>query len=124
MVENIPSNFQVEEGTASEWKQNEEGNLEAEVALKPGETKELTVVLSWIPGDNHFGNKKNTVEIVKTNNPANYEDTNQEGDTSEAEIVMTIKTGETIKNIFLLIAIGILAIGILGIFLKWHKNAT
>ena len=124
VVENIPSNFQVEEGTASEWKQNEEGNLEAEVALKPGETKELTVVLSWIPGENNFGNKKNTVEIVKTSNPANYEDTNQEGDTSEAEIVMTIKTGETIKNIFLLIAIGILAIGILGIFLKWRKNAT
>ena len=124
VAENLPSNFQVEEGTASEWKRNAEGNLVAKVALKPGETKELTVVLSWIPGENHFGTKKNIAEIVKTSNPANYEDASKEGDTSEAEVVMTIKTGETTKNIILLVAIGLLVVGALGIFLKWHKNAT
>ena len=105
VVENIPSNFQVEEGTASEWKQNEEGNLEAEVALKPGETKELTVVLSWMPGDNHFGTKRNTAEIIKTDNPAKYEEVETKDNKSEAEMVITIKTGETTRRIVFIIAV-------------------
>ena len=105
VLENIPSHFQVEEGTASEWKQNKEGNLEAEVTLKPGETKELIVVLSWIPGDNHFGTKQNTAEIIKTDNPAKYEETTTQDNKSQAEIVITIKTGETTRRVVFILAV-------------------
>ena len=110
VIENIPSNFQVEEGTGKEWRQNEEGKLETEVELKAGETKELKVVLSWEPGENHFGTKENIAEIIQTENPAKYEEVETEDNKSKAEIVITIKTGEATRRVVLIIAIA----GMLG----------
>ena len=105
VVENIPENFKINSETGSEWRQNEEGKLEAEVVLKAGETKELKVVLNWIRGDNNFGGQTNTVEIVETENPANYEETTTEDNRSEAEVVMGIKTGSATRIIIFIIAL-------------------
>ena len=73
LLENIPQNFNINEETGKEWTENADGNLEANVELQAGETKELKVVLDWIKGENNFGTQKNTVEIVETENPASYE---------------------------------------------------
>lgn len=102
--ENIPEDFEVNEETGEEWKETEEGKLEAEVELEAGETKELKVVLNWKKGDNNFGVQKNTAEIVETSNPANYEEANKEDNSSSSEVVMGVKTGDATRSIIFIIA--------------------
>ena len=103
--ENIPKNFELNEETGEEWKETEDGSLEAEVELEAGETKELKVVLNWKQGNNRFGIQKNTVRIVETNNPAGYEETTTEDNTSSSEVVMGIKTGSKISEVAIIISL-------------------
>ena len=84
---------------ADYWKETEDGNLEAEVELKAGETKELEVTLKWINGSSNFGPFDNTVKVTDTENEANFKDINPDDDTSTAEIITSIKTGEEISII-------------------------
>ena len=49
--EDIPKNFELNSETGDEWKETEDGTLEAEIELKAGETKELKIVLNWIQGE-------------------------------------------------------------------------
>ena len=103
--ENIPKNFELNEETGEEWEETEDGSLEAEVELEAGETKELKVVLNWIKGNNRFGIQKNTVRIVETNNPAGYEETTTEDNTSSSEVVMGVKTGSEISEVAIIISL-------------------
>ncbi len=84
------------------WKENADGTLEAEVELDIGESKELTVTLIWENSEENLGSKSNKAELVGGENVANYEDTNKEDDISEATIVISIKTGETVSIIILI----------------------
>ena len=99
LLDTIPENFSINKaGTSSEWTENESGNLETTVTLKPGETKELKVVLNWKNGNNSFCVQHNIVEIVSTENLANYEETTLEDNRSGSEVVMSIKTGDAIRR--------------------------
>ncbi len=111
--EDIPENFELNKKTGEEWKETEDGKLEAKVELKAGETKELKVVLNWIKGDYRFGVQKNTVRIIETENPANYEETTTEDNESSAEVVLGVKTGDEAVQIVLIIGITGMIIGML-----------
>ena len=84
------------------WKENGDGTLEAEVELGVGESKELTITLIWENSEENLGPKSNKAELVGGENLANYEDTNKDDDISEATIVISIKTGETVSIIILI----------------------
>ena len=121
VVESIPDFFRVTDGTSTEWAENGK-SLEATVELQPGETKELTVVLRWIRNSNNFGLQINTVVLTNVTNPANYEETNLEDNTSTAEVIFSVKTGGVDTAIIigtaLIIMIGALMI---TIYLKERK---
>ena len=123
--EDIPKNFELNSETGDEWKETEDGTLEAEVELKAGETKELKVVLNWIQGDYRFGVQKNTVKIVETSNPAGYEETTKEDNESSSEVVMGVKTGSEMSEeaiIITLIGIAMMALVCIYIANKKIKN--
>ena len=95
--------------------------------LKPGETAEVEVLLTWINAKDNFDLKINTAEISKDKNESNTPDidstpNNQkpgEDDIDDAPVILSIKTGaaQTIQYITLATsALAILAVGV--IFIK------
>ena len=122
VIESIPDFFRVADGTSLEWTENGK-SLEAQVTLQPGETKELTVVLRWIRNSNNFGLQINTVVLTNISNPANYEETNLEDNTSTAEVIFSVKTGgidtAIILGTALIVMVGALMI---TIYLKEKKK--
>ena len=122
VIENIPDFFRTAEGTSSEWTENGK-TLEANVELKPGETKELEVVLRWIRNSNNFGLQTNTVTLQNVTNPANYEETNLEDNKATAEVIFSVKTGGIDKAIIigttLVVMLGVL---IFTVYLNERKS--
>ena len=64
-----------------------------EETIKPGEYREIKIVLRWEKGENNFGEKDNIVTLAKVTNPAGYEDINNEDNKDEAKMIITISTG-------------------------------
>lgn len=95
--------------------------------LKPGESTEVTVVLTWINGSENFGTKVNYAEISKDYNdlgwpdidstPDNFTGKPQEDDEDEDEVKLTIRTGVQ-SVVYVVIGVAVMAIvagGVLGI---------
>ena len=95
VIERLPQYFSLADGTSSEWQEQADGTLKATVTLLPGETKEFNVVLSWNRGENNLGVLTNTVELANVTNPANFEETTLEDNTSKVDLIVTVKTGGT-----------------------------
>ena len=121
VVEKLPNHFTIGKEAYNEWTKNEDGNLEAEVSLEPGETKEFTIELTWKKGSENFGREINTAEIKGFENEAHYEDKNKEDNISEAEVVMGIKTGAQIYIFFMMHSVVIL-IAIAEVIAYVYKN--
>ena len=97
IVERIPVGYEVLE-KAEYWRE-EEGVLLTEVELEAGEEKELIVKLRWKNSENNLGTGINTAEIKEAENEAGYKELTEADNQATATVVVTIKTGETIKNI-------------------------
>ena len=115
LLERIPKGYTIEEKTSKEWKKTKDGNLTANINLKAGEEKELEVVLRWKNGNSNLGQMSNTVEITKTSNPAGYKETTIEDNKSEADVLMSVKTGVG-KNVIATVLVAVIAVGMLGAY--------
>ena len=93
-----------------EWKTNRDGTLEAKVEIEAGETKNLNVVLRWKNEEKNLGAKTNIAKIEESKNEANFGDTNEEDNIGEATIVLSIKTGEVVSAIIIVILLTSLGI--------------
>jgi hypothetical protein len=85
----IPQGFELIEGM-------EENTI---IELQPGESRNITVKLRWLKGEANLGIKENTVKLVDITNEKGYEELTIEDNSSKAIVVISIKTGETIKTI-------------------------
>ena len=98
VLETIPKGYEVAH-LPEEWKENKDGTIEAEVELEAGESKTLSIALKWKNKEENLGSQTNTVKIEETNNSANFKDTNEQDNKSEATVIVSIKTGETVSII-------------------------
>ena len=96
IVERMPAGYEIVE-KAEYWKA-ENGVLLTEVELEAGEEKELIVKLRWKNSENNLGTGINTAEISEVENGAGYKELTEADNQSTATVVVTIKTGETIKK--------------------------
>ena len=62
--------------------------------INPGETKEYTVLLNWNTAENNMGEKDNVISIVDTQNVPGFVDNNDKDDTSNANVIISVETGE------------------------------
>ena len=113
------------------WKQNEDGTIVTDylkdTVLQPKETAEVTVVLTWVNGENNLGKKINYAEISKDYNdygwpdidstPDNFKDTPREDDEDGDEVMLQVRTGASaIAYIVIgLVAMTIVAGGAFGV---------
>lgn len=118
----IPEGFEIDQSNPSYWNFTSDGTLETETGMiKPGEIKQLEVVLNWKNSEKNVGEKVNKVEILKTRNESNAIETTLKDNTSEATIIMAIRTGEiniatpiiTISSLIILVAIGTITIALI-----------
>ena len=62
--------------------------------INPGETKEYTVVLDWNTAETNMREKDNIVSIVDTQNIPGFTDNNEKDNTSNANVIISVETGE------------------------------
>ena len=113
VVENIPNYFSVVEDGSKGWN-TVDGNLQTTITLKPGESKELYVLLKWKKNSNNFGLQTNTVELTNVSNPANYEEKSLEDNIAKAEVMLSVKTGGTDTLAYTILDFGLSFIILMG----------
>ena len=111
VLEILPKGYELVE-SSEEWKTAEDGTLESEIELEAEESKNLSIQLKWMNDEENLGAKANIAKISNTSNLAEYGDTDKEDNTSEATIVVSIKTGVVVSII--IISLIISSLGICG----------
>ena len=99
----------------------------ADTLLQPGESAEVTVILTWINGENNLGLKTNTAEISKDYNEYGTPDRDStpnnkvpgEDDIDDAQVMLAIRTGMP-KQYYGIIA-GVLALITAGVIVIKKK---
>ena len=91
--------------------------------IKPGESREIDVVLRVDKGSENFGQKDNTVLIRKTSNPAEYTDENKDDDSDISSMILSVATGDnkSDRTIIILIILVLLTIS-LSVLLIYKKR--
>lgn len=133
LKDHIPAGLKFVESDNKEfgWTLQEDGTITTDylkdTLLNPGDTAEVTVVLTWINGETNFGQKINYAEISKDQNefdwpdidstPNNFKDTPKEDDEDSDIVMLQIRTGfeNTIYIVIALVATTIIAAGVVGI---------
>ena len=95
-------------------------NALANTLLKPGESAEVEVLLTWINGASNMGLKVNTAEISKDKNDSDTPDIDSvpnnkkpgEDDIDDAPVILATKTGELINLSY--ITLGTISLAIIG----------
>lgn len=95
--------------------------------IEPGQTKEVTLILTKKLTENDLGEIFNTAEIYEAYNDLGIEDIDSipankqenEDDISKASVILTIRTGETL--IYITIIIGIISILVVATYLIKKK---
>lgn len=117
------------------WVQENNGNLYntelSKIAIEPGESKEITLVLKKKMTEDNTGTTNNRAEIIKTTNVENlleYDSkegnlAQEEDDISNANVIVGIKTGNVARYIIItIISLLILGTGIYYINKKVTKG--
>ena len=118
----IPSGYTMDTTQNSEWVKNDNGTITnkslSSEFIKPGESKELTLILKKQLSEDDTGSVKNSAEITSCRNSYGISDKDSipgnkksgEDDYSEAELLISIETGFVKHTIMILIIIVVLLI--------------
>lgn len=115
----LPDGYEIVD--ANDWKTTQDGNLEADIELKPEESKNLELTIKWKNSEKNLGSKENKAQIVSTENEAGYKDTKTKDDKSEATVIVSIKTGVVVSIIIVIMILGSLGICGYVIITTTHK---
>lgn len=125
IVDYLPKEMKFSSELNPEWYQSTTGNVYnsslANTLINPGETKEITLILTKKMTENDTGVINNIAEIDESYNDLGIKDTDSisgnkvqnEDDMSSADVIIGIKTGEVyVYATLTIICIGMLGIGI------------
>ena len=124
LVDYMPSEMKFNSELNKDWYTSENGILYnsslANTLINPGESKEVTLVLTKKMTEENLGLYHNTAEIYEAYNDLGIQDTDStpgnkkegEDDISSADVLITLKTGKTITFFGLsIVIIGSIAVG-------------
>ncbi len=103
VLEIVPKGFEVV-NAPEYWVTRPDGILETEVNLNGNETKELEISLKWKNSESNLGSGINVAKLETDG------DTNTDDDNSQATIIISVKTGEVVSAIIIIMMIASLAI--------------
>ena len=91
--ENIPEGMSLANNDGT-WEEQEGKLIKVIPEIGAGETKEYTVLLNWNTSGNNMGEKANEVKLVETGNVPGFKDNNDKDNTSNANVIISVETGE------------------------------
>ena len=91
--ENIPEGMSLANNDGT-WEEQEGKLIKVIPELGAGETKEYTVLLNWEQTGENMGEKTNEVKLVETGNVPGFVDNNDKDNTSNANVIISVETGE------------------------------
>ena len=91
--ENIPEGMSLANNDGT-WEEQDGVLRKIIPEINPGETKEYTVVLNWNTAETNMGEKDNVINIVDTQNVPGFVDNNDKDNTSNANVIIAVETGE------------------------------
>ena len=91
--ENIPAGMSLANNDGT-WEEQEGKLIKVIPEIGAGETKEYTVLLNWNTSGNNMGEKANEVKLVETGNVPGFKDNNDKDNTSNANVIISVETGE------------------------------
>ena len=117
--ENIPEGMIMLEEDNKEWDIKENRATITTKEIKPGESVEYTVVLTWRNSSENFGTKKNVVNIVEAKNDAGFKEKDVNDNTDDAQLIIAVSTGaKTVVNVAGAATIVLSAIGVCIVAVK------
>ena len=117
--ENIPEGMIMLEEDNKGWNIKENKATIKTNGIKPGESVEYTVVLTWDNSNENFGTKKNIVRIADTKNVAGFKEKNTDDNTDDAQFMITVSTGaKTVARAAGITTIVLSAIGVCIVVIK------
>ena len=125
LVDNLPSGLEFSSELNKDWYKGSDGNLYTtslnEIAIKPGETSEVELILTKKTTENTTGTFSNNAELTQISNIEAIEEKAEakENNKSSADLVISIKTGSVIMYIG--ITIGCIAIIAAGAYIIKKK---
>lgn len=123
IVDYLPDSMKFNSELNTDWYTSEQGNIYntslANILLQPGETKELTLILTKKMTESNTGIINNTAEIFEAYNDLGKADIDStpankvqgEDDMSSADATIGIKTGE----VYIYLTVTLISIGLLGV---------
>ena len=91
--ENIPEGMSLANNDGT-WEEQEGKLIKVIPEIGAGETKEYTVLLNWKQTGENMGEKANEVKLVETGNVPGFGDNNDKDNTSNANVIISVETGE------------------------------
>jgi hypothetical protein len=117
VVDKIPDGLIFNAEDNEKYWVSDENTITADLSnevIKPGEYKELEVVLTWDKDIEDLTVKTNKAEIQKVTNEAEYEETTTEDNTAETKLLITISTGENREKVIITIELLSTALILIG----------
>ncbi len=103
VLEIVPKGYEVV-NAPEYWTTRADGLLETEVTLAGNESKELEITLRWINKEANLGSATNIAKLEMD------DDTNTEDDDSQATLIISVKTGEIVSAIIIMMIVASLSI--------------
>ena len=126
IVDNLPKDLEFNSEINNEWYKDTDGKIYTTEfendTIEPGETKEITLVLTKVLKEEVGEITNNTAKIVETYNTSGLTNSNQdEKGLSKADLIVTIKTGVVTYITISLVTILMIAILGVGVYLIKKK---
>ena len=107
--ENIPEGMKLANNDGT-WEEKEGKLIKVIPEIGAGETKEYTVLLNWEQTGENMGEKANEVKLVETGNVPGFVDNNDKDNTSKANVIISVETGEGIPVVLLIALVGLVGL--------------
>ena len=91
--ENIPEGMSLANNDGT-WEEQDGKLIKVIPEIGAGETKEYIVLLNWEQTGENMGEKANEVKLVETGNVPGFVDNNDKDNTSNANVIISVETGE------------------------------
>lgn len=120
----LPSTLTFEEKNNEGWVLGNDGIIYNETLkntlIKPGETKELKLVLNKVMTEDNTGTIVNKVEIANITNDESIEENDSKNNVATQEMLITVSTGRTVAIVAFIVCV--VGFGIIFNFMKIKLN--
>ena len=120
--ENIPKGMSMLEKDNKGWNIKKDKATITTNTIKPGESVNYNVVLTWDNLSQNFGTKKNVVNIVETKNDAGYKEKDTKDNTDDAQFIISVSTG--VKTAIRAAEIATIVLSAIGVCIVVVKRRT